>query len=120
MAWTLNSIRIYTQEAKDDKNQIIPRLQPLDGGTILQFFGYEDLIKNLTAIVVGNTDRSALLALTTTGNSYTLITPEGNAGDFFVKKVSSNRIPNICQTLRPDLDEDAPMYTVNIELFQDN
>lgn len=117
--WTLNSIRIFVQESKTDGAQIIPRLQPLNGGTILQFFGYEDEIRVLNAIIVGDTDRDALKALYKTGTSYSLVTPEGTEGDFFVKKFSYNRIPNICQTLRGDLASDSPMYTVSLELYPD-
>lgn len=117
--WKLNNIRIFVQESKQDSNQIIPRLQPLNGGTILQFFGYEDPVRNLTAIVVGDTDRDGLVTLTTTGNSYALVGPEGSDGNFFVKKASYTRIPNICQTLRTDLAEDSPMYTFDFELYPD-
>jgi hypothetical protein len=119
MAWTLNSIRIFVQESKSDGSQIIPRLQPLNGGTILQFFGYEDQVRLLSALVVGDTDRDSLLGLYSTGNSYTLVTPEGTEGDFFVKKVSYVRIPNSCQTVRTDLASDSPMYNFNIELYPD-
>jgi len=120
MAWTLNGTRIYVQDSKSDGSQIIPRLQPLNGGTILQFFGYEDYIRQLSAIIVGDVDRDALLSLTYSGaTSVSLVTPEGTEGDFFVKKVSYTRIPNSCQTLRTDLAEDAPMYNVNVELYAD-
>jgi hypothetical protein len=115
--WQLNGIRIFTQESKSDSSQIIPRLQPLNGGTILQFFGYESQVRSLSAIVVGDTDRDSLLALATTGTSYNLTGPEGSDGSFYVKKVSYSRIPNICQTLRIDLAEDSPMYNFDIELY---
>jgi hypothetical protein len=41
----------------------------------------------------------------------------GDLGDFYVKKVAFKQIANICQTLRPDLAEDAPMYIFDIELY---
>jgi len=119
MAWTLNGTRIYVQESKSEGAQIIPRLQPLNGGTILQFFGYEDQVRMLSAIIVGDTDRNALLGLYSTGLSYSLVTPEGTEGDFFVKKVTYTRIPNSCQTLRNDLASDSPMYNVSVELYPD-
>jgi hypothetical protein len=117
--WTLNSIRIFVQENTSDASQIIPRLQPLNGGTILQFFGYEEQVRGINAIVVGNTDRAALMALYKTGNSYALVTPEGSGGSHFVHKISWKRIPNVCQTLRTDLPEDSPMYDFSIELYPD-
>ena len=119
MAWTINGTRIFVQESTTEGGQIIPRLQPLNGGTILQFFGYEDQVRSLNAYVVGDVDRDALLGLYSTGTSYSLVTPEGTEGNFFVKKVQYKRIPNICQTLRTDLAEDAPMYIFDFELYPD-
>lgn len=118
MAWTLNNIRIFVQESKEDAGQIIPRLQPLSGATILQVFGYESDIRTLGAIVVGDTDKNALKGLRQTGSSYALVGPEGSLGSFLVKNVSVNRVHCICQTLRPDLAEDAPVYEVEIQLYE--
>lgn len=115
--WTFNSIRIFVQEHTGDGSQIIPRLQPLSGGTVLQFFGYEDRVHSINAYVVGDTDKDALLALRKTATAYELMSPEGDLGDFYVKKVSFKRIPNICQTLRTDLAEDAPLYIMDLELY---
>lgn len=119
--WTLNGTRIFVQESKTEASQIIPRLQPLNGGTVLQFFGYEDQVRSLSAIIVGDTDRDALLGLVSSGagSSYSLVTPEGTEGNFYVRKIGYARIPNICQTLRTDLAEDAPMYNIDMQLFPD-
>ena len=117
MAWSLSGVRIFVQESNADGSQIIPRLQPLAGGTILQIFGYDSDVHSISAIVVGDTDRDALMALKTTGTDYALVSPEGAMGDFLVKKMSYKRIPNICQTLRPDLASDAPMYNFDMELY---
>jgi hypothetical protein len=117
--WTLNSIRIFVQEHTTDGSQIIPRLQPVNGGTVLQFFGYESEVKSINAYVVGDTDKAALIALYKTSTSYTLVSPMGTLGAFFVKKVAFKQIPNVCQTLRPDLAEDAPMYIFDFELYPD-
>ncbi len=119
MAWTLNSVRIFVQESTAEAGQIIPRLQPVSGGTILQIFGYDTRINNINAIVVGDTDRDALMSLTTTGVSYTLVSPEGSMGDYFVRKAAYKRIPNICQTMRPDLATDSPVYIFDFELYLD-
>jgi len=117
MAWTLNSVRIFVQESGEETSQIIARLQPLSGGTVKQIFGYESPVHTISAIVVGDTDRNALMTLPTTGNNYTLVSPEGSMGTFLVKKATYKRIPNICQTLRPDLASDAPMYNFDFELY---
>lgn len=117
MAWTLNSIRIFVQESNAESGQIIPRLQPLSGGTVLQIFGYDSRVNTINGIVVGDTDRDALMNLTTTGSAYTLVSPEGSMGTYYVRKVAYKRIPNICQTMRPDLASDAPVYIFDLELY---
>jgi hypothetical protein len=115
--WTLNGIRIFVQENTGDGSQIIPRLQPLNGATVLQFFGYESEVKSINAHVIGDTDKNALMALRKTGTAYELISPMGDLGDYYVKKAAFKQINNICQTLRPDLDEDAPYYIFDLELY---
>lgn len=115
--WSLNGIRIFVGESKEDAGQIIPRLQPLGGATITQVFGYESDIRTLGAVVVGDTDKDALKALRTSGSTYVLLSPEGSLGSFLVKNVSVNRVHCICQTIRMDLAEDAPVYDVEIQLY---
>jgi hypothetical protein len=114
--WTLGGIRVFAQDLKEDVSQIIPRLQPLSGGTVLQNFGHEDDIRTLLGIVVGQSDKDALKGMTT-GGSVELVSPEGSEGDFEVKSVKVNRLMVICQTLRPDLPENSPVYNVEIELY---
>jgi hypothetical protein len=117
MAWSIDGIRIFVSESKEEAGQIVPRLQPLSGGTVLQVFGYESDIRTIGAIVVGDTDKDALKALRT-GGTATLLSPEGSLGAFTVKNVSINRIPAICQTLRGDLPEDSPVYQAEIQLYE--
>lgn len=117
MAWTLNGVRIFVQENTDEGGAIIPRLQPLSGETVLQFFGYESNIKNINAHVIGDTDKNALLALRKTGSAYALVSPMGSLGNYYVRKATSKQIHNICQTLRNDLPEDAPYYIMDFELY---
>lgn len=114
--WSLGGIRVFAQDLKEDVAQIIPRLQPLSGGTVLQNFGHEDDVRTLLGIVVGQTDKNALKAMTE-GGSAELISPEGSEGTFEVKSVTVNRLMVICQTLRPDLPENSPVYNVEIQLY---
>ena len=118
MAWTLDNIRIFVGESKEDAGQIVPRLQPLSGGTVLQVFGYESDIRTLNAVVVGVTDKEALKDLRKTGGSYTLMSPMGDLGSFVVKNVSVTQTMCICQTLRPDLAADSPVFDVEIQLYE--
>ena len=117
MAWTFNGVRIFVQEISGEGSQIIPRLQPISGGTVLQFFGYDNEVVTVTGMIVGNTDRDALRALKKTDTAYTLVSPEGSLGTYYVKKVSNKRLPIICQTFRTDLPEESPVYDVSLELF---
>ena len=117
MAWSLDGVRIFVDESKEEAGQIVPRLQPLAGGTVLQVFGYESDIRTITGLVVGDTDKDALKTLRTTGATHTLLSPEGSLGAFTVKNVGVNRLMSICQTIRPDLSETAPVYKVEIQLY---
>ena len=119
MDWKYNNIRIFVQENTNEGSQIIPRLQPLSGKTVLQYFGYESPVRNINAYVVGDTDKNALEALYKTGSSYDLTSPMGDLGNFFLHKINAKQIPNVCQTLRIDLASDAPMYLVDLELYPD-
>lgn len=117
MAWSLNGIRIFVDESKEEAGQIVPRLQPLSGGTVLQVFGYESDIRSIGAIVVGDTDKEALKDLRKDGGEYELLSPRGSLGSFVVKQVNASEVMCICQTLRPDLAADSPVYEVEIQLY---
>lgn len=118
MAWTLNSIQIITQDFDEDTKNILARIQPLSGGTVLHKFGYESTVYSINAIVVGTTDKNALIALSKTNTAYTLVTPNGNISNVYVNAVKAKqRLGVISQTLRTDLDCDSPVFDVNIELF---
>lgn len=114
--WTLGGIRIFVQDLREHTAQIIPRLQPLSGGTVLQTFGHEDDIRTVVGLVVGQADKDDLKDMTT-GGSVELVSPEGSEGSYEVKDVKVSRLMVICQTLRPDLPEDSPVYSVEIELY---
>lgn len=117
--WTLNSIRVFVQGFDGDGDQIMAKLQPINSGSIYHTFGYGFLVVALKAKVVGATDMNAIIGLSRTGLSYTLDSPYGTSGDYFVKNVKYSMTQSICQTLRPDLAEDAPVYDVSLELWLD-
>jgi len=118
MPWTINSTRIFVDESKEEGGQIIPRLQPLSGGTVLQTFGWEATIRVVHGLVVGDTDKDAILNLRKSTSDFTLMSPEGSLGGFKVKKVTISRIHCICQTIRTDLAENSPVYEVEMELYE--
>jgi hypothetical protein len=115
--WTLGANRIIvTNIEDDDQAQIVAKLQPLEGGTVYQTFGYENPISKLDCYVVSKEEMDAIRSLTTSGDTFELVSPEGSMGFYFVMKVSPKRVYSVCQTIRPDLDSDAPVYLVTIEL----
>lgn len=119
MAWTLGGHRIYVQKITKQASQIIPRLQPISGGSVLQSFGYDSTVRNLEALVLGDTVNDALEAFSKDdATSHALVSPEGSLGSWIVKDYNSDRIPNICQTIDPLLPEDCPIFTVSLTLWR--
>ena len=115
--WTYGNIRIFAQSEADAGSQIIPRIQPLGGGTILQVFGHEDVIKTITAIIVGSGDADHMDTLVSSGVAFPLVGPEGDMGDYYPKAISVTRQLSIYQSIRPDLLCTASTYIVNLELY---
>lgn len=119
MAWSLGNIRIYAQESSENNSQILPRLQPLSGGTVIQSFGHDSPIRNLTVLVVGDTNNNALKAFASdAGSTHELMSPEGSLGVFIVKSYNPRRTPIICQTIDVTLSGIAPVYESEIELYE--
>lgn len=119
MAWTIAGTRIFVNESKEDAGQIVPRLQPLSGATVLQTFGYESDVRTITGLVIGSTDKDSIKALRT-GGTAALVSPEGSLGSFTVKNVSVQRVHSINQTLLIDATHacDDPVYQVEVQLYE--
>lgn len=121
MSWTINGNRIYVQKITKAASQIMPRLQPISGGSKLQAFGYDSTIRNVTALVLGDTVEQAIEALSKDGgNSHAFVSPEGSLGNWIIKEYNSDRIPNVCQTIDPNLPEDCPIYNVEMTLWRED
>jgi len=116
--WILGDIRIYVEDIKDTKAQNVVRLQPVEGGTVHQVFGYTYPIINITGKVIGFTDKEALEDLAETGSSHTLRGYGKIYGSYYIANMSFTRVYSISQTIRPDLDCDAPIFTVDLELYK--
>lgn len=118
MAWTYGSHRIYVQKSSRGASQIAPRLQPLSGGSVIQSFGYDSTIRNLTAIVVGDAIDEALHDFAQDSmTSHALVSPEGSLGSWMLKSYSSDRTESTCQTIDETQPEEAPVYNVEMELW---
>lgn len=117
MAWTYGGHRIYVQKSSQSDAQIMPRLQPLSGGTVIQSFGYESEIRNVTAIVVGDTIKNALKAFAKDGaTSHAFVSPEGSLGNWILKSFQADRTEATCQTIDETQPEEAPVYDIELEL----
>jgi len=119
MAWTYGGTRIFVTESAEDSEQIIARLQPLAGDTVLQVFGYTTPISKLGCYIVGDTDKNHIESLVASGVSFELVNYDGVVGDFYLKNVSIKQIYSICQSLRTDLPETANVYIADLELYKD-
>jgi hypothetical protein len=121
MAWTYNSTRIYVSDYEEGNSAVLPRLQPLSGGSIIQSYGYDSDIRNLSALVVGDTNKDALRVLTKDGGTaHALVSPEGSMGNWILKSFKAKRIPNICQTVDTSQAEDVPLYTCEFEFWRED
>ncbi len=117
MAWTLGGHRIYAQESSEETGQILPRLQPLDGGTVIQAFGYESTVRQVDAIVVGDTRKNALKAFAQSETPVAFVSPEGSLGNVIVRKFQAKRNKTTCQRIDLALAETAPVYDISFELY---
>ena len=119
MSWTFNSIRIYVQAVNDTDVQEMARLNPFGGGSIYHRFGYQDATIKVSGIIVGNDDKNDLRLCITIGGSYTLYSPWGAWATGHLKQMSTKLTDSYCQTMRPDLDGDAPVYEVELEIWRE-
>lgn len=115
--WTVGSVRVYVQGQDFVDGQTVVRLQPLEGGTITQTFGYEDVISKITGVIVGDDTRASLQAFAKTGNQYEILWNATSYGSYYIKKVSFSRVSTVYQTMDTvnHLCTD-PVYAVEFEL----
>jgi len=119
MSWTLNGIKMYIQDYTGTNPNTIARIQPLSGGTIIQHFGYESEVLKLSGIIVGTADRASLKGYAKTQSTYSLVHADGTTvGNYRVKSFSWKQISSVCQTMRPDLAKTAPVYQMELELYE--
>ncbi len=117
MAWTIGGVRIYVQESAEETGQILPRLQPLSGGTIIQSFGYESTTRNIAGLVVGETNKNTIKAFAQDSTPVNFVTWEGLTHTGIMRKFNAKRTPIVCQTIDIAQDTDAPVYDVNFEFY---
>lgn len=123
--WYLDNTRVFVQDLTVDGKSIIAKLNPLQGGSVYHYWGYEDENINLKCYVVGWTDRDDIKDMQRDGDTHILWgsgldqTQWNVSMDVYLESVTWEAIPLICQTLRPDLDDDAQTWMADIKLFWD-
>jgi hypothetical protein len=121
MAWSLGSHRLYVQKSSENTSQIMPRLQPLSGGSVLQVFGFDSIVRSVTAIVVGDTIKNALVAFAQDGGTtHAFVSPEGSLGSWIVKSCVPNRTDSTCQSIDQTQPDTAPVYEIDMELWKES
>jgi hypothetical protein len=118
MSWTINGTRIYVLDHDESVKQDIARLQPLASGTIHHVFGFEDPIIKVSCKIVGTTNMNAVKSLTNLG---TTVPFSGDLGSrtVYVSNVGIKRSRNYWQTLDITQDCTAPVFDVELELYED-
>lgn len=121
MAWTISGVRIYVQEYGGDEEALIARLNPRGGGTILHWFGYSDPVVQIEALVLTQSDLDTLKTMKQGNTAYTIVSPEGGLGDWYVKKVGWSRESSTDHVFfdRPGVARDVPLYRVTLEVYPD-
>jgi hypothetical protein len=123
MGWYLDTTRIFLTEAGEDDKSSIARLNPLGGGTLHHYWGWEEPILKLKAYVVGDTDKNAVNDMRKDGLTHILLgsgfaVPEWNWSlDGWVHSINWSISNTNQQTIRPDLDCYTPVYIADIEFY---
>ena len=119
--WTYGGIRIYPQEFNEETKQIIARLTPLLSNTVHHIFGWEDPIVKLPSYIVGSGNMDTIKAMTRDGVTHALTSTYSiyDTADFYLNSLSIKMLNNVSQCIDLSQPEDAPVYLVDLELFQD-
>jgi len=116
--WIYNNIRITVVDLKEQFEQILPKLQPIDAGTIYQFFGYINPSFPLQCFVVGKSDKDAIEALAQTGVAYTLSGAGYVYGDFYLEKATFQWMTSYKQTFREDKSSTDLIFKAQLDLVK--
>jgi hypothetical protein len=117
--WLLNTTRLYVQQLGNSEGEIIPRLQPLNNRTQLQFFGRESPVIKVEAKVVGTTNLESIRTLKRNQTVCTLSGYDFYYGTVYVRGFEYQIDPATLQTIDTTQDCETPVYTLTLELYQD-
>lgn len=110
--------RIYVQQHNEAGQRIAARLQPIDTATVIHLFGWDLPIVKIGGVVVGSGDIQWFKELVST-SSHALSGPWGQVAGTVIN-VSADLRQSVCQTIRQDLPDTAPVYDVEIEFWRDS
>jgi hypothetical protein len=117
--WTYNDIRITVVDLKEQDEQTIVKLQPIDAGTVYQVFGHINNVINLQCLVVGSGDVNALKDLIDDGTPYSLEFNEASLGNFYLDKLTTQWTSSYGQTFRIDKSYTDLVFKVIMELSKE-
>ena len=120
--WYYNGIRIFVQTIRDDQEQIIAELNPVNNDTVYHLFGWTKPKYTVNAVVVGSSDVTALKGLLNQQTAYTLSGEFTDTNytvtiDAYPRRMSFGWRRGIRQTLRDDLSSSAQVYDLEMELL---
>lgn len=116
--WTYNSIQITTIDLKEQNEQTLAKLQPVNTGTVYQSFGYINETLVLQGYVLGTTDRDSLKALANDGTAHALAWTNGTIGNYYLEKLTVQWVTAYRQTFRTDKSATELIFKVSLELSE--
>lgn len=120
--WFIDDVRIILTEIDEDDKAIVSKLNPFGGGTVHQYWGWEEEAISLKAYVVGKTDKDTLVAAERDGDPHLFIgsgfinSDWNRATTVFIEDIKWSPINTTCQTIRPDLPSNSRVYVASFTL----
>jgi phage protein U len=100
--WTFNGTQITVVDLKETDEENVVKLQPIDAGTVYQYFGYTNDTYTLQCYIVGSGDANTLKALAKTGIAYDLSFGGVSLGTFYLDKITIQWLTSYSQNFRID------------------
>jgi hypothetical protein len=121
-SWYIDNIKIILTDLDEEDKAIVSKLTPIGGGTVHQYWGWEEEAISLKAYVVGKADKDALLVIERDGSSHEFVgSGFGNADwnnriTVFIDDIKWTSTNTQCQTIRSDLPTNSRVYIASFSL----
>lgn len=120
MSWALDTTRIYVTEYQEVDKGIIARQHPLAGGTVHQYWGWEEPVLSVRAYVVGLTDKAAIRNMVRDSLTHYLYAPSGfETITCWVNQATFEALPAGKQSFAIGKECTDQVYVVNLELYRE-